>query len=327
MFKNLTLYRLGADNTLDFAALDAGLQKAPFVACAATQPLASGWTPPRGTAGGPLVESIGGHWLLKLMTEQKVLPSSVVKRRTDEVVAQIEQQSGRKPGKKEKKEIKEQVVLELLPMAFTKRSALTVWIDPEARLLVVDTASPSRADDVVTQLVKAIDGLIVAPLHTAEAPAAVMSAWLVDGEPPAAFSVDRECELKSSDEMKSVVRYARHALDIEEVRQHIGAGKRPTQLAMTWQGRVSFLLTEAMQVRKIAFLDVVFEGNQSPAKDEAFDAAAAIGTGELRRLIPDLIEALGGERPLVAAGHERSVAVSTPERAPAASEPERSLVA
>ena len=327
MFKNLTLYRLGADNTLDFAALDAGLQKAPFVACGATQPLASGWTPPRGTAGGPLVESIGGHWLLKLMTEQKVLPSSVVKRRTDEVVAQIEQQSGRKPGKKEKKEIKEQVVLELLPMAFTKRSALTVWIDPEARLLVVDTASPSRADEVVTQLVKAIEGLIVAPLHTAEAPAAVMSAWLVDGEPPAAFSVDRECELKSSDEMKSVVRYARHALDIEEVRQHIGAGKRPTQLAMTWHGRVSFLLTEAMQVRKIAFLDVVFEGNQSPAKDEAFDADAAIGTGELRRLIPDLIEALGGERPLAAAGHERSVAVSTAERAPAASEPERSLVA
>ena len=301
MFKNLTLYRLGADNTLDFAALDAGLQKAPFVPCAATQPLASGWTPPRGTAGGPLVESIGGHWLLKLMTEQKVLPSSVVKRRTDEVVAQIEQQSGRKPGKKEKKEIKEQVVLELLPMAFTKRSALTVWIDPEARLLVVDTASPSRADDVVTQLVKAIDGLIVAPLHTAEAPAAVMSAWLVDGEPPAAFSVDRECELKSSDEMKSVVRYARHALDIEEVRQHIGAGKRPTQLALTWQGRVSFVLTDAMQVRKLAFLDVVFEGAASPAEDEAFDADVAIGTGELRRLLPDLIEALGGEKGAVAA--------------------------
>lgn len=325
MFKNLTLYRLGANaaNDMSPTALEAGLQKSPFIACGATQPLASGWTPPRGASGAPLVESIGGHWLLQLMTEQKVLPSSVVKRRTDEVAAQVERQSGRLPGKKEKKEIKEQVVLELLPMAFTKRSATTVWIDPEARLLVVDTASASRADEVVTQLVKATDGLVVAPLHTAESPAAVMSAWLVDSEPPAAFSVDRECELKSSDEMKSVVRYARHALDIEEVRQHIAAGKRPTQLALTWGGRVSFVLTETMQVRKIAFLDVVFEGGRSPAKDEAFEADAAIGTGELRRLIPDLIEALGGEKPLASSGADRPPAASDVERPPAVAEPER----
>ncbi len=301
MFKNLTVYRLGPDGAPEFADLDAALQKAPFVPCGATQPMSAGWTPPRGEAGAPLLESIGGHWLMKLTTEQKVLPSAVVKRRTDEVVAQIEQSSGRKPGKKEKKEIKEQVVLELLPMAFTKRSALTVWIDPASRWLVVDTGSAARADEVVTQLVKATPGLKVAPLATAESPAAVMSAWLVDGEPPAAFSVDRELELKSTDEMKSVVRYARHALDIEEVRQHIGAGKRPTQLALTWQGRVSFVLTDAMQVRKLAFLDVVFEGAASPAKDEAFDADAAIGTGELRRLLPDLIEALGGEKDAVAA--------------------------
>ena len=108
------------------------------------------------------------------------------------------------------------------------------------------------------------------------------------------FSVDRECELKSPDETKSAVRYARHALDIDEVRQHIANGKVPTQLALTWQGRVSLLLTEAMQVKKIAFLEGVFEGGK-PAKEEAFDADAAIATGELGKLIPDLIEALGGE--------------------------------
>ncbi len=301
LFKNLTVYRLDPDAVPDFAALDAALQKQPFTPCGATQPVASGWTPPRGTAGGPLVESIGGHWLMKLTTEQRVLPSAVVKRRVDELVAQIESTSGRKPGKKEKKELKEQAVLELLPMAFTKRSAITVWLDPASKRLVLDTGSASRADDAVTQLVKAASGLKVAPLATAESPAAVMAAWLVDGEPPVAFSVDRELELKSSDETKSVVRYARHALDIEEVRQHIGAGKRPTQLALTWQGRVSFVLTDAMQVRKLTFLDVVFEGAASPGKDEAFDADAAIGTGELRRLLPDLIEALGGEKPVAVA--------------------------
>jgi recombination associated protein RdgC len=97
--------------------------------------------------------------------------------------------------------------------------------------------------------------------------------------------------------MKSVVRYARHALDTDEVRQHIAAGKVPTRLALTWRGRVSLLLTDTMQVKKIAFLDGVFEGGK-PTGDDAFDADALIATGELGRLVPDLIDALGGAHEL-----------------------------
>jgi recombination associated protein RdgC len=173
---------------------------------------------------------------------------------------------------------------------------LKVWIDAKQRLLMVDASSPARAGEVVTQLIKSLDGLTLTPLQTTESASVAMSDWLLTGEPPAAFSVDRECELKSEDEMKSVVRYARHPLDIDEVRQHISTGKRPTRLALTWQGRVSFVLTEAGQIKKIDFLDVVFEGRVRTDKaDDAFDADAAIATGELVQLIPDLIEALGGE--------------------------------
>ena len=107
-----------------------------------------------------------------------------------------------------------------------------------------------------------------------------MAAWLSDGQPPAGFTIDRECELKSSDEQKSVVRYARHRLDTEEVRQHILTGKTPTRLAMTWNDRVSFVLTEGLQLKKISFLDGVFEGRLADG-DEGFDANAAIATGEL----------------------------------------------
>ena len=297
MFKNLTVYRIGPGWAADSAALAAGLEKMMFVPCGATQPFAAGWTPPRGAAHDPLVEAVGAQWLMKLMIEQRVLPSAVVKRRLDERAAQIEQATGRKPGKKQAKELKEEIVLELLPQAFTKQEAIKVWLDPKQRLLMVDATSPAKADEVVTHLVKALDGISLAPLHTAQAPAAAMSEWLTSGAAPAGFSVDRECELKSADETKSAVRYARHALDIDEVRQHIAAGKRPTQLALTWQGRVSLLLTEAMQIKKIAFLEGVFEGGK-PAKDEAFDADAAIATGELGKLIPDLIDALGGEHEL-----------------------------
>ena len=225
-----------------------------------------------------------------------MLPGAVVKRRIDEIAAQIEHSTGRKPGKKQKKEIKEDVLLELLPQAFTKQASIRVWIAPAAQLLMIDASSPERADYVVSLLVKAIDGLALAPLHTAQSAAAAMAEWLTSGEPPAGFSVDRECELKSSDEMKSVVRYARHPLDTEEVRQHIAAGKLPTKLALTWQSRVSLLLTDTMQIKKIAFLDVVFEGRSAASRDEGFDADAAIATGELVQLLPDLIDALGGEQ-------------------------------
>jgi recombination associated protein RdgC len=194
------------------------------------------------------------------------------------------------------KELKEHATLELLPMAFTKRSTMKVWIDAKQRLLMVDASSPARAGEVVTQLIKALDGLTLTPLQTTESASVAMSDWLLTGEPPATFSVDRECELKSQDEMKSVVRYARHPLDIHEVRLHISGGKRPTRLALTWQGRVSFVLSETGQLRKIDFLDVVFEGRVRTDKaDDAFDADAAIATGELVQLISDLIDALGGE--------------------------------
>ena len=307
MFKNLIVYRIGPDWASTVAQVEESLAKASFVECGATQPASVGWTWPRGTAHGPFIEAVAGQWLLKLMVEHKVLPAAVVKRRTDEMAQHIEQTTGRKPGKKQTKELKEEALLELLPLAFTKQASMNVWINPGQRLLMVDASSPARADEVVTQLVKALPGLSLTLLQTAQSASMAMSEWLVTGAPPAVFSVDRECELKSADEMKSVVRYSRHALDIEEVRQHIAGGKVPTQLALTWQGRVSFVLTDTMQIKKLVFLDGVFEA-QKVARDESYDADAAIATGELNKLIPDLMDALGGEQTLAESAVHAAVA-------------------
>lgn len=299
MFKNLIVYRIAAGWSVSAAQMEESLAKARFVECGATQPISVGWVEPRGVAHGPLAEVVAGQLLLKFATEQKVLPGPVVKRRVDEMAAQIEKTTGRKPGKKQKKELKEDAVLELLPQAFTKQAAINVWIDAQHMLLLIDASSPARADEVVTLLVKCFEGLSINHVATVESAAVAMTRWLATGEPPPAFTVDRECELKSADEMKSVVRYARHPLDTDEVRRYVAEGKLPTKLALTWQGRVSFLLTDTMQVKKLAFLDGVFEGSK-PGKDEAFDADAAIATGELRQMIPDLVDALGGEQPLPA---------------------------
>lgn len=296
MFKNLTVYRIGPDWSATAAEIEVVLGKQRFVECGATQQKSSGWVEPRGEENAPLIEVIEGQWLLKLKTEQRVVPGAVIKKRTEEIAARIEEQTGRKPGKKQIKELKEQALHELLPLAFTKESTTRVWIDTQERLLMLDTSSQSKADEVVTLLIQALDGLSLSLLQTQMSPAAAMTHWLGTGEAPYNFTIDRECELKSQDEMKSVVRYSRHNLDTDEVKQHIVSGKVPTRVALTWRERVSFTFSESMSLKKVAFLDVVFEGAVAVDRGETFDADVAIATGELSQLIPDLLEALGGEQ-------------------------------
>lgn len=296
MFKNLHLLRLAPGWNADAAQAEERLARETFTPCGATQPESAGWVPPRGQPHAPLVEVIQGQWLLALMTEKKMLPGSVVKERSAEIAARLEQERGYKPGRREAKEIKEQATQELLPLAFTRRSHIPVWIDPRAGLLAIAAGTAAQADAVVSLLVKALDGLAVLPLQTQQSPSGCMAAWLAEGQAPGDFALERECELKSADEMRSVVRYARHALDTDEVKQHIAAGKRPTRLALSWNERVAFTLTETLALKKIEFLDTALEGRDAVAEDEAFDADAAIATGELRRLIPELLDALGGEQ-------------------------------
>ena len=310
MFKNVIVYRIGPDWSATVDQMEEALAPARFVECGATQEKSIGWVEPRGEKHGALVESVGGQRILKLQIESKVVPGSVVRRKAEEQIEQIEATTGRKPGKKETKEIREDALLSLLPMAFAKQSSVLVWIDLAARLLVTDAGSQAKADEVVTALVSALAGLPLTLVQTAVSPQVAMTQWLTAQTPeewPLHLSVERECELKSSDEEKSVVKFTRHNLLNDEVRQHIAQGKLPTKLALSWDGRVGFVLTEALQLKKISFLEGVFEGGPAD-KEGGFDADVVIATGELGRLIPDLIEALGGEAPLSGSVPEQPVA-------------------
>lgn len=298
MFKSLMIYRIGADWPATLAQVEAALDSQRFVACGATQEKSLGWCEPRGEAYGPLVESVGGQWILKLMIESKAVPGAVVKRQAQEQIDHIEAATGRKPGKKETKELRQNVLLSLLPQAFARQSSIWVWIDREAGLLITDAGSQGKADEVTTLLVQSLAGLAPMLIQTAVSPQAAMTQWLTvqsADELPPTLSVERECELHSGDEQKSVVRFTRHNLANDEVRKHITEGKLPTKLALSWDGRVGFVLTEALHLKKINFLEGIFDGSAAE-KENGFDADVALATGELRKLLVDLIEALGGEQ-------------------------------
>jgi recombination associated protein RdgC len=305
MFKTASYFRIAHDFVLPpLEALEEAFQALRFVPCGPTQPESDGWVPPRGNKSLVLVESVGGQVVLKLCTERRPVPASAVKAAVEERIEKYRQETGNeRVGAKLKKEFREEVLVDLLPRAFTRRSTTLVWLDPVNKLLVVDSGSLSGADKVATLLIEALSevpgsrpALMVRPVQTNETAVACMSHWLATREAPVSFTVDRDCELKAPDELKSAVRYSRHTLEIDEVAQHIAAGKLPTQLAMTWNDRVSFVLSETAQIRKLKLLDVVMDGVQKGGKDDdGFDADAAILTGELSALIPDLLEALGGE--------------------------------
>lgn len=308
MFKSASFFRIATDFVLPpLEALEEALQSAQFMPCGATQPESSGWMPPRGNKSTVMVETVGTQVILRLGIERRPVPASAVKVEVEQRVEKYKQETGReRVSAKIKKEFKEEAVQALLPRAFTKRSSTTVWIDPVDKFLVVDTGSLGGADKVVTHLIDALaeipgsrPGLMAKPVQTTMAAGPAMAHWLASREGPVGFTVDRDCELKMPDDQKSTVRYSRHTLEIDEVAEHIASGKVPTQLAMTWNERVSFVLTDMAQVKKIKLLDVVLDGMQENGKDDdGFDTDAAIVTGELSKLIPDLLEALGGELPI-----------------------------
>ena len=213
MFKNLTLYRIGPDWSATVEQMEAALQAARFVECGATQEKSVGWIEPRGEKHGALVESVGGQRILKLQIETKAVPAAVVKRKAQEQVDHIEATTGRKPGKRELRDLRDDARLALLPMAFTKQSSVLVWIDLASRLLMTNAASQAKTDEVITALVSALPGLPLTLLQTTVSPQTAMTQWLVAESPqdwPPRLSVERECELKSNDEEKSVVKFTRH---------------------------------------------------------------------------------------------------------------------
>lgn len=300
MFKNALVCRIAHWTPPPTAAVEERLGAQRFAECGATQAESTGWVEPRGERHAPLLEVVGGQWLLRLALETKAVPTSVVKQRLETELDRIEHDSGRRPKGKRAKEVKEQIVHELLPRAFPKRSHTWVWVDPAARLVLIDAGSAARADRVASLLVDALGGgIVLAPLQTQSSPAVAMARWLKEREAPCGFAVDRECELRQPDSDKAAVRYARHALDIDEIGRHIDDGKLPTRLALTWGARVSFVLTETMALKRIQLLDVVLDTRGDD--DASFDTDVALFTGELRRLVPDLVEALDGEQPAASA--------------------------
>lgn len=309
MFNQLTALRLGQAFPIPTAAdIEAALDRKRYVPIGPSQEKSVGFSPPRCGEHDPLVEAIGGHYIMRLQIETKSVPRHTITEKTDERCKALEESTGRKPGKKERRDIADDVLLSLLPTAFPKLHAVTLWINPERRTLCLNTASQGKIDTVVSELCNTFTDFQITYLNTTISPQAAMTQWLLadtHDEWPANLSIERECVLKSTGDDGATVKFSKHHLATDEVKKHIREGKLPTSLALSWDGKVAFVLGETLQLKKLQFLDGIMNDSGSDKNEDRFDADVALSTGLLAPLLDDMVQALGGEMQLVTPDEKR----------------------
>lgn len=303
MFKNAIVYAITPGYRIDPELL----RRRTARECGLSEARTTGFAVPCDHATNGLVHQVAGSQLICFQTEDRLLPGKVVAEELEKRATKLEEVQGFRPGKKQMRELKERITEELLPKAFTaKKRTYALLTD---KYFIVDSSSASRAEMVKSDLFRALDLFPIAHLRTARTPTAAMTDWLVSGTAPVEFSIDRDCELRSPVEEKASVRYAHHALDAEEIGKHIAAGKQPTKLAMTWNDRISFVLTDAFEIKRVDYLDVLQEEAKanSETAEEEFDASMTLMHGELTRMIDAIIESMGGQ---AAPAHEGDLLAS-----------------
>lgn len=269
------------------------LSRRKFQGCGLLDTVHTGFVPPRDDA--ELCEAIAGRYLFCHQHEEKILPASVVTEYVEIKCEEIEQQQGYKPGRSQRKTIKEEVIAELLPQAFTKKRRTLAWINRERSWLIIDATSAKRAEDVLQDMRHALDSMPVALLSTEINPARAMLGWLADNEAPERFTIDSDCELISFAEDEGVVRYSNWDLSGEDVQYQLSIGRAPTLLGLTFDGRISFILTNRLELKRIVLLDIVTAG-QDEADDAIakFDADFTLVAAEIERVLEALVNELGG---------------------------------
>jgi recombination associated protein RdgC len=293
LFKNLVFHRLPAEWTPSAAELEGQLAARTLQPCGPFEMSCRGWVPV--TGGGRLLHTVNQQHMIALGENQKLLPGSIVRQVAQERAEILAEEQGFPVGRKQMRDLRARVADELRARALTRRRVTRAWIDPQGGWFAVDAAGIARAETVVEALSDTLGSFAPVAVETERSPHAAMASWLLRGEAPARFSIDDDLELQTADKSKTVIRYTRHPLDGKDIQAHLASGKYPTRLGLTWNDRVSFVLTDKLQVKRLEFLEMTKDAPEGEEVDpeEQFDIDFAVMAGELASLLGDLAKVLG----------------------------------
>lgn len=298
-FKNAIIYRISNPMSLmaQLATIEQQLLPFQFTPCGSNDMAKTGWVPAT-MFSQTLAHRSHTQYLLTVLRQEKILPGPVIKQEMAARVAKLESEQGRKLKKTEKDSLKDEVLHSLLPRAFTKDSRTQLWIDITSGLIVVDASSARKAEDALALLRKSLGSLPVIPLTIENPVELTMTEWVRSGNAPAGFAIGDAAELKAILADGGIAKVKKQDLVSDEIATHIEAGKVVTKLALDWQQRVTFTLTNDATLTRLKFCDELIEQNDDIDREDVlarFDADFTLMTGELQALIKQLVAGLGGE--------------------------------
>jgi len=295
-FKNLSIYHFTKPFELSPEQLEEQLAAGAFQPCGKVQPFSIGWVSPLGADHPRFVHSTGDYHMVCLRKQERVLPSAVVREAMEQKIAALQAEHGRKLRSKERAALKEEIMLDLLPRAFTRSSIRHAYIAPKENLVVVDSSSAKRAEELIGQLRVQLGSFPVEPLAPQTAANTIFTRWVRGDEVPSDIQLGDECELRDMSEDGAIARCKRQALDADEVQGHLESGKKTVKLAIDWADTLNCILDETLAVRRLRFSDRILDDNDHGNEDPVaqFDADFVLMTQELSRFIRRIEEIFGG---------------------------------
>lgn len=297
-FKNLIVLCFSESFHITAEKLEEALNNGKFIPCSSIQAKSIGWVPPIATGkDSPLAHAVNGCYMICLQHEEKILPASVINEALAEKIAEAEERKGSPIGRNTRNSIRDEIIHDLLPRAFSHTKKLYAYIDTRNGWLIVNTASFSKAEELQSWLRRCLGSLPVLIPAVNHRPAAIMTGWLEEEVSPAGFTVEYEFDLKSIDEEGGSIRCKNQNPTSEVVKVSLYAGKEVVKLALTYKDRLSFVLHENLVIKRLKFLDLVIEKAYEIEAEDAsqrFDADFSIMAEEISDFIPALFEAFGG---------------------------------
>ncbi len=290
-FKNITLYQLTENFQYSAEELEALLAKAIFMPCPKSESASLGWVSPFGLDSQVLVHNLSGFYLIAFCKEEKILPGSVIKEELEKKLALIEKAEDRPVYRKEKKELRDQIIINLRHQAFSRKKIIFAYLDTHSNYLVIDSSSRNKAEELCSFLRKTLGSLKLALPQTKSKPENIMTQWLVGKENLPFFTVQNNCEMLDPKQKTAMIKCKEHDLNADEILSHLHTGKQIVKLALKWQDKISFDLSEDLAIRRIKFLELIKnqrEDTKALSEKEQVDLDFAIMTGEFSQFLRDL---------------------------------------
>lgn len=114
---------------------------------------------------GEFLRTFPGGYSFTVRVDQKVVPPSALKAEVARLVAKVEDETGRKPGRKETKELKGEALLTLTLKALVRTVHVNCYYHVEENLLIVASTSQKMCDLTVSLLVNALETMKTSTIH------------------------------------------------------------------------------------------------------------------------------------------------------------------